>query len=165
MLRFYEFSLKYSSVIGGRGENCSLEVAYYRPSVKNGDVQGYALFHCWDKIEKVNFAWTRKFYPDNFKAANVFHTGNCKNWKPGQKDTYVIMKKFFLIRVWDIFMVNSHNYHLSGNPQMQFFNEQQETTKWLLCCCENTEKATFGFVVSKLETYSCCSSIAWVPSM
>ena len=48
-------------------------------------------------------------------------------------------------------MVNSHNYHLSGNPQMQFFNEQQETTKWLLCCCENTEKATFGFVVIKIR--------------
>ena len=164
MLRFYEFSLKYSSVIGGRGENCSLEVAYYRPSVKNGDVQGYALFHCWDKIDKMNFAWSRKFYPDNFKAANVFHTllVIVKIGKPGQKDTYVIMKKFisslfvFEIFSWSTLII------IICLERCNSLMSSKKLVRWLLCCFENTEKATFGFVVIKIRNLF---MIAWVPSM
>ena len=61
----------------------------------------------------MNFAWSRKFYPDSFKAANVFHTllVIVKIGKPGQKDTSVIMKKLmsslfvFEIYSWSTLMI------------------------------------------------------------
>ena len=116
--------------------------------MKNGDVQGY----CWDKM---NFAWSRKFYPDNFKAANVFHTllVIVKIGKPGQKDTYVIMKKFmsslfvFEIFSWSTLIIIICLEILRCNSLMS----SKKLVRWLLCCFENTEKATFGFVVIKIR--------------
>ena len=105
---FSEFSLKYSSV--GRGENCSLEVAYYRPNQasKMEMFKVTSPFHCWDKM---NFAWSRKFYWRQFYfgCQRFSHTlGNCKNWETWSK-THVVMKKFTFsvfsasLFVWKIF--------------------------------------------------------------
>ena len=48
-------------------------------------------------------------------------------------------------------MVNSHDYHLSGNLRCNSIMSSKKLVRWRLCCFENTEEATFGFVVIKIR--------------